>query len=246
MATTKTTKKTTKTPTTKKVVELSAPIYTISGKEAGTVELPEQLFGASWKPSLVHQVVLAMQANARTPVASTKDRSEVRGGGRKPWKQKGTGRARHGSRRSPIWRGGGTTHGPRPERNYAQKINRKMRMGALAAVLSKKFAEGEVFFVDTFAFDAPKAKDAKSAMSAIAKASGTPMLSERRNRAALIAIAEKDIATEKSFRNFGNFTTEEVRNLNPVDILSYRYLIIEKPTEALATLGVRMARAKRA
>ncbi|HEX8946851.1 MAG TPA: 50S ribosomal protein L4 [Candidatus Paceibacterota bacterium] len=242
MATTKTTTK----KTTTAAAELSAPVYTMAGKEAGTVSLPATLFGAPWKADLVHQVVTAMQANARPTVASTKDRGEVRGGGKKPWKQKGTGRARHGSRRSPIWRGGGTTHGPRPERDYAQKINRKMRMGALAAVLSKKFADGEVLFVDALSFDAPKTKDAKVAIAAIAKAAGTPMLAQRKTRAALIALSGKSMEVEKSFSNFGNVLTEEVRNLNPVDILGYRYLVIEKPAEALETLGARATRAKRA
>ncbi len=233
--------------TAKKVaVKLSAPVYTMDGKESGKIDLPEELFGVSWKAELVHQVVLAMQANARPTVASTKDRSEVRGGGKKPWKQKGTGRARHGSRRSPIWRGGGTTHGPRPERDYTQKANRKMRIGALVSVLSKKFAEGEVFFVDSLSFDAPKSKDAKSAITAIAKASGTPMLAERRNNATIIALSGKDSFVKKSFSNFGNIFTEEVRNLNPVDILGYRYLIIEKPTEAFGVLKERVARSKRA
>lgn len=241
MATTNTT-----TKEKKVALELSAPVYTMDGKESGTITLPEEIFGVAWKASLVHQVVLAMQANARPTVASTKDRGEVRGGGRKPWKQKGTGRARHGSRRSPIWRGGGTTHGPRPERDYSQKINRKMRMGALTAVLSKKFADGEVFFVDKLSFDAPKTVEAKNALVAIAKVAKTPMIAERKNHATLIAISGKDFATEKSFGNFGNVVMEEVRNLNPVDVLGHRYLIIEKPSEAIETLTARVTRAKRA
>lgn len=220
---------------------LSAPIYTMAGKEAGTISLPEVLFNAPWKDDLVHQVVVAMQANARHSTAKVKDRSEVRGGGRKPWKQKGTGRARHGSIRSPIWVGGGTTHGPRPERSYTQKINRKMRMGAMAAVLSRKFKDGEIIFVDSFSFDAPKTKDAKAAIAAIAKGSGIPMLAQRRNNAALIALSQKNFATEKSFSNFSNFLMEEVRNLNPVDMLGYRYLIIENPAAALETLSARAA-----
>lgn len=224
---------------------LSAPIYTMAGKEAGTISLPEALFDAKWKDDLVHQVVVAMQANARHSTAKVKDRSEVRGGGRKPWKQKGTGRARHGSRRSPIWVGGGTTHGPCSERSYTQKINRKMRMGAVAAVLSRKFQDGEIIFVDSLAFDAPKTKDAKTAIAAIAKGAGIPMLAQRRNNAALIALSQKNFATEKSFSNFSNFIMDEARNLNPVDMLSHRYLIIENPTEAIEILTARSASAKR-
>ncbi len=234
-----------KAPAKKTTGTLSAPIYTMAGKEAGTISLPETLFDAKWKDDLVHQVVVAMQANARHSTAKVKDRSEVRGGGRKPWKQKGTGRARHGSRRSPIWVGGGTTHGPRSERSYTQKINKKMRMGAVAAVLSRKFQDGEIIFVDSLSFDAPKTKTAKTAIAAIAKGSGIPMLAQRRNNAALIALTQKNFATEKSFSNFSNFLMGEVRNLNPVDMLSYRYLIIENPIEALETLTTRATGAKR-
>ena len=105
-----------------------------------------------------------MQANARQNRAHTKDRSEVRGGGKKPWKQKGTGQARTGSSRSPIWRHGGVTFGPRTERDYSEKINHKMRIGALLAVLSRKAKDGEIILVDTFVFTAPKTAMAKSAM----------------------------------------------------------------------------------
>src|SRR5262249_46854734 len=135
-----------------------ATIFDIKGGKAGTVSLPAELFAAPWNADLVHQVVTGMQANARPTVANTKFRGEVSGGGKKPWKQKGTGRARHGSTRSPIWVGGGTTHGPRAEKVYAVKINKKMRSAALASVLSKKLADGEVIFVDSLAFSAPKTK----------------------------------------------------------------------------------------
>ena len=171
---------------------LEAKVYTLAGKDAGTISLPAELFGAKWNPDLVHQVVLGMEANARTSIANTKFRGEVRGGGKKPWKQKGTGRARHGSRRSPIWKGGGTTHGPRSERDYSVKINRKMRVTALASLLSRKFKDGEIVFVDSFTFAAPRTQDAKNALVAIAKGAGMPMLSAKRNNAAVIALSQKN------------------------------------------------------
>src|SRR6202451_4352695 len=104
---------------------MDAPIYNTEGKKTGTLTLPENIFGLKWNAALVHQVATSMQDNARTPVAHTKGRGDVRGGGKKPWKQKGTGRARHGSIRSPLWIGGGKAHGPNKERDYTQKVNKK-------------------------------------------------------------------------------------------------------------------------
>lgn len=140
---------------------MESKVYNQKGEEVGKITLPEQVFDLPWNADLVHQVVVGMQANARTPVAHTKDRSEVRGGGRKPWQQKGTGRARHGSRRSPIWKGGGVTFGPRNEKIYSKTINKKMRAKALFTALSQKLKDNEVLFVDTLSFTEPKAVEAK-------------------------------------------------------------------------------------
>lgn len=219
-----------------------AVIYDISGKASGKIALPAEVFGAPWNADLVHQVVIGMQANARPSVANTKFRGEVSGGGKKPWKQKGTGRARHGSTRSPIWVGGGTTHGPRAERNYSVKINRKMRAAALMSLLSRKLKDGEVIFVDKFAFSAPKTSDAKKALVAIAKGAGQEALATKRNNAAVIAFASKDVNAEKSFRNIGSLITEEVRNLNPVDLVTKKYLIISEPETALKALASRLTK----
>lgn len=238
--TTKTTTKKTAAP--KKAAGLEATMYTMAGKEAGTLTLPAELFGVQWNADLVHQVVVGMQANARPTVAHTKFRGEVRGGGKKPWKQKGTGRARHGSRRSPIWVGGGTTHGPRAERDYTVKINKKMRAAALMSVLSKKWADGEIIFVDKLSFAEPKTKDAKAALVAIATASGIKELVTKRKNAAVIALSTKDELTEKSLRNMSNYTPEEVRNLNPVDLVTKKFLVIENPTESFKVLASRLAK----
>lgn len=231
-------------PVSSKEMSKEAKIWSVSGKQAGTIELPEELFGAAWNADLVHQVYVGMRANARPTVANTKFRGEVSGGGKKPWRQKGTGRARHGSTRSPIWRHGGVTHGPRAERDYSVKINRKMRVAALLSVLSKKAKDGEIIFVDKFAFSAPKTKDAKAALVAIGNAAGAATLATKRNNAAVIALAGKDVATEKSFRNIGSIISEEVRNLNTVDLLDKKYLVIENPTEAFAVLKARLPQPK--
>ncbi len=225
----------------KKVVSLEAKIFTTAGKENGTITLPADIFQASWNADLVHQVVIGMQANARKGTAHTKFRSEVAGGGKKPWKQKGTGRARHGSNRSPIWKGGGVTHGPRTEKDYSVKINRKMRLAALRAVLSRKWKDGEVIFVDTFSFAAPSTKTAKSAILSIAQISGRDTLATKRKNAAIIAFATKDTVAEKSLRNIGSLMTEEIRNLNPVDLMNKKYLVIANPADSLKVLANRFS-----
>lgn len=219
-----------------------AVIFGMNGEKAGTIALPAELFGVKWNSDLVHQVVVGMQANARPTVANTKFRGEVRGGGKKPWKQKGTGRARHGSTRSPIWRHGGITHGPRAERNYSVKINRKTRMAALTALLSRKYRDGEIVFVNKFSFAEPKTKEAKAALVAIANGAGVPMLATKRANAAVLALSGKDGNVERSFRNIGSVISSEVRNLNPVDLVTKKYLVIENPAESLATLTSRLTK----
>lgn len=220
---------------------MKATVYNTQGAEIRTIELPESVFGATWNPDLVHEVVVSMQSNARTGTADTKGRGEVRGGGKKPWRQKGTGRARHGSRRSPIWRGGGVTHGPLAEKDYAKKINRNARAKALAVVLSKKLSDGEVFFVDTFGFSEPKTKEAKGALTGIGTVKGAEALTRKRKNAALIVTPERDDATEKSFRNFGNIVVAQARDINPVELLNHKFLIISGPEASIAAWQVRVS-----
>jgi large subunit ribosomal protein L4 len=216
-----------------------AKVYAMDGSSKNTIALPADLFGAQWNADLVHQVVVGMQANARPVIANVKNRGEVRGGGKKPWKQKGTGRARHGSTRSPIWKGGGVTHGPTKDRIFAVKINKKMRMAALLSVLSKKAKDGEIIFVEKVAFDAPKTKDAVKMLSNIAKAAGAEALVTKSRNAAIIAFAESNANAKKSLRNIGNVALEEVRNLNPVDLLTHKYLVLEDANKALEVLASR-------
>lgn len=226
------------TKTKKEYTPIEAVIFSMEGKKVGTVTLPETLFGQPWRPDLVHQVTTGMQANLRQNRAHTKDRSEVSGGGKKPWKQKGTGQARHSSTRSPIWRHGGITFGPRSVRDYSEKINKKMRVGALLSVLSRKARDGEIILVDALSFTTPKTAEAKKFIIALAKGADVAAL-RKHNNAALITLAGYEVNTIKSFGNIGTVKTEELRNLNPLEVLSHKYLIIEKPEAAFKTLLAR-------
>lgn len=219
---------------------METTIYNAQGKKAGNITLPEAVFNVAWNDSLMHQVVTSMLGNARTPVAHTKFRGDVRGGGKKPWAQKGTGRARHGSTRSPIWRGGGVTHGPRNDKSYARTVPKKMRAKALAMALSKKLSNGEIIFVDSFGMDAPKTAAAKKALVSIGDALKFTKLAGKTKNAALVAVADPREAVLKSFRNIGNVEIKAVRELNPVSILQHSYIVIENPDAACAILSHRV------
>ena len=223
---------------------METKIYNLEGKEAGKVSLPESIFGLPWNDDLVHQVVVSQQSNLRTPVAHTKDRSEVRGGGKKPWRQKGTGQARVGSNRSPIWRGGGITFGPRNDKDYGKKINKKMKAKALFTVLSRKLKDGEIIFVDSLAFTEPKTAKAKEIITNLATIAGFDTLATKRKNAALFALGTKDKNTEKSFQNFGSISVDEARNLDPLDILTYKYLIVSEPENVVKFLESKLPKKK--
>lgn len=211
-------------------------VYNWEGKKTGTIDLPEKLFALPWNADLVHQVVTAMRSNARANTAVAKGRGDVRGGGKKPWKQKGTGRARHGSTRSPIWKGGGVTHGPTAERNYDRKINKRMKEKALFTVLSQKVRDGALVLVEGTALAAPKTKEASARLSKLSTGIGASALTFRRGRRALIATPALERATVQSYRNLATIHVEEVRNLNPLDVMTYQYLVIENPKESIPAL----------
>jgi large subunit ribosomal protein L4 len=217
---------------------MQSVVYNQTGKEVGEVKLPENVFGVKWNDALIHQVVVSMTGNERNPIAHAKTRGEVSGSGKKPWKQKGTGRARHGSRRSPIWVGGGVSHGPRKERDYSRKINKKMKMKALFAILSKKTNDGEIMFVDSIFMKEPKTKEAKNIIGSLSKVKGFEGLNRKRN-GVFITLHGRQQAVEKSFRNFGNLAVGETRNLNPLDVLKYKYLIVENPEKSIEILSAK-------
>jgi large subunit ribosomal protein L4 len=220
-----------------KSLKIEAQVFNQKGKAVGNFELPTSIFDLSWNGDLVHQVVTAMQANARTPVAHTQTRGEVRGGGKKPWKQKGTGRARHGSSRSPIWVGGGVAHGPRNDKSYEQKINKKMRVKALFTVLSEKFRKGEILFVEELSLKNIKTKDANTILNDLSKIKGFEKIVGGKKANTYITVPAKSDVIKKSFNNIPSVCIDEIRNINPVDLLAFRYLIISQPTESVAFLG---------
>ena len=217
---------------------METKIYNQKGVEAGIIDLPAKVFAAKWRADLVHQVVEGMKSNKRAGTADTKDRGEVRGGGKKPWKQKGTGRARHGSSRSPIWVGGGVTHGPLAEKNYKRKVSKKMRAQALFSVLSKKLKDNEILFVDTLSVSKINTKNALAVVKALAKASGFKPLANSKKPRVLTALFGRDEKTEKSFRNLPQLEIVFLKNLNPMDVLNYQYLLIENPVESVKFLEV--------
>lgn len=220
---------------------METKIYNQKGESAGKATLPENIFGLSWNADLVHQVMTSIASNKRAGTASVKGRGEVRGGGRKPWKQKGTGRARHGSSRSPIWVGGGRTHGPSPEKNYKKKINKKMMAKALFTVLSKKFKTGNILFVDKISLPSIKTASAANIKTAFSKIAGFDKLARTgKGNYALIVLPEKSDTVFKSFRNIPSVYLEDVKNINPLEVLNYKYLIMADPEACVKFLETKM------
>lgn len=235
----KTVKKNTKE---KKAASLKASVYDVKGKETKTFDLPANVFGLPWNADLVHQVVTSMESSARVNVAHTKNRGEVRGGGKKPWQQKGTGRARHGSTRSPIWRHGGITHGPRNDKDYGRKINKKMKAKALYTILSAKFNKGQVFFVDDLTMRVPKTKEAINVLQAFSKIKGFGDIFSKKKNSTYIALSSKDISTKKSFANLNNLLVDEIRNMSPLDLMKYKYVVISNPDLGLPQISAKLSK----
>ncbi len=196
---------------------MKTDLYNKDGEKIGNVEVSDKLFGASWNADLVHQALRVQETNRRERIAHAKDRGEVRGGGKKPWRQKGTGRARHGSIRSPLWVGGGRTHGPNKEKVYSLSIPQKMRQGAMFAIFSKRLAEGEIKVVDSLGVTEPKTKLLRDALKS---------LSPRQN--ALIIVAPANKAVFGAAGNMEKVKVTDPRALNVYDLLRYGVVIIEQ------------------
>ena len=191
-------------------------MYNTDGKEVGNIALPDELFGAEIDEDAMHKVVNLQLASRRRGTASTKHRGEVRGGGRKPWRQKGTGRARHGTIRSPLWVGGAVTFGPKP-RDYSFKIPKKVKKRALRSALTAKLRDGEVLVIDEFNLEEPKTKRVVNLLNNLS-------IDEK----AMLVTNGSNLNVYKSVRNIPGVSSIEAQNLNVYDILNYDYLVITR------------------
>jgi large subunit ribosomal protein L4 len=217
-------------------------IYTMEGKVSKTIDAPDAIFGAAWNADLVSQVLYSQASNRRAGTAHTKNRSEVRGGGKKPWAQKGSGRARHGSSRSPIWRHGGVTFGPRNDKDYKKIIPKGMKVAALFSLLSAKVASGKVIFVDTLPTVSGKTKEADVAMKGLTAIEGFETLCYKKPNNVYLTVKKGEDLTKRAFRNLPYMKLHNMDDLNPLDIANTRYLVIANPEETIEYLSSKLAK----
>lgn len=198
---------------------MKADLYNQDGKKMeGEVLLPKEIFEVPLNSDLVYQVAVSQSSNRRQKIAKVKDRSEVRGGGKKPWRQKGTGRARHGSNRSPIWVGGGVTFGPNLEKNFKKIVPKKMKRKALFMVLSQKAKGNLVVVLDSLKSENPKTKPMAKLFNKLFLKKGS----------AIVALPENNDKTIKSIRNISGINVMQAKDLNVLDLLNYKYLVMPK------------------
>lgn len=202
---------------------MRSDLYNQKGERIGEIELPDKIFGIPLDSDLLHQTVLYYENLSRQPIAKVKDRSEVRGGGRKPWRQKGTGRARHGSIRSPLWRGGGVVFGPTPEKKYQQKMPKKMRRKALFITFSQKLKDDEVIVLDKIEVKEPKTKKVMEIFKNLLK-----IKKDIKDKKTIFILYEKNENFLKGARNIKNLSTVAIRSINPYLLLKNKYAIVEK------------------
>mgnify|MGYP001009495663 FL=1 len=203
---------------------MKVSVYNQKGEVTKEVELNDQIFGQKFNSRFIHQIYIKILKNRRQPIASTKDRSEVRGGGRKPWPQKGTGRARHSSIRSPLWKGGGVTFGPRQkERNFKNKINKKEKKIALSQILSQKLKDKEIIILEDLKIEKSKTKEIYSLLNnLIKKEKGKPL------KKAILLIESKDKEIKRISRNIPSLKVMTVESIDLLELLNYKYLILKK------------------
>lgn len=203
---------------------MKAAVYNIEGKKVKDMELPKEIFEVELNNDLVHQIAISQNSNRRIVRAHTKTRGEVSGGGKKPWRQKGTGRARAGSNRSPIWRGGGITFGPRKDRNFKKDINKKMRRKALFMVLSDKAKNENIVLLESLKLEKPNTKQMVTLLQKLPSAKGRGLL--------VLPSIEKN--TILSTRNIQKVSTIQAKDLNVLDMVNTKYVIM--PTESIETI----------
>jgi len=193
---------------------MKMPLYNLEGEKTKDLEVSDSVFDVKPKQEVVHQVFVALCANARQPWAHSKDRGDVRGGGKKPWRQKGTGRARHGSSRSPIWSGGGVTFGPLKNRNYKQKINKKMNTQAVRMCLSDKVADQRIVAIEKFEF-AGKTKTFARLYAKLPCA----------NKSTIILSERADETLDRVTRNVPKIDIVRAQDISVVDLLNHQYIV---------------------
>lgn len=221
---------------------MKKPLYNLTGDAVGEIELIDRIFNVPAKASVVHQVVVTQQANAREVLADTKDKGEVRGGGKKPWKQKGTGRARHGSSRSPIWRGGGVTFGPNSDRtNFARRINKKQKQLALAMCLSEKAGDDTFVVVDDLKIAETKTKTIATAITTLKK----KIASMAKAKKVLFVLPDHDVVFIKSVLNLKNVRSMTADSLNCVDVLHADVIITSKAAVGVIDRHYQLIREKK-
>lgn len=198
--------------------------YNQKCEKVGSAELPEYIFGVKFNTDLVKQALIAQYANARKNVAHTKTRAEVSGGGKKPWKQKGTGRARHGSIRSPIWVGGGIAFGPRSDKDFSKKINKKQKQKAVFMALSSKVQDSEMVVFENVSFSEIKTKIGNTFMADIAK----NILNNPAKMKVLFVLPKSDKNIQLSLRNLPSVKVVNANSLNVVDLLDFKYVVMLK------------------
>ncbi|MDP3731378.1 MAG: 50S ribosomal protein L4 [bacterium] len=205
---------------------MKTDLYNQQGEVISQIDLPDEIFGLKVNNDLVHQAMVAQLGNSRQVLAHTKDRSEVRGGGKKPWRQKGTGRARHGSIRSPIWKGGGVTFGPTKERNFSKSINKKMKRKALFMALSSKASSQQLMVLESLSIEKPKTKLADQVIKGLSSKMKGYKASKKKRDSLVLVLPDTDKAIEKSTRNLDYTKVLSAKSLNILDILNNKYLLL--------------------
>lgn len=219
---------------------MKAKVYNQSGKEVKEIDLPENIFGLDFNNDLVSQVLYIQRSNQRSGTANTKDRGEVAGSNQKPWQQKGLGRARHGSKRSPIWRHGGVTHGPRSEKSYKRDLPRGMKTQALFNLLSAKLKDGKILFVDEIKSTQGKTKDAVEIMKNISTVNNFENLVFKKKSNVYMTFPKLLANEKRSFRNLPYVVAHNMEDLNPSDIANARYVVITNPEATVEYLKAKL------